>query len=326
MTLSKEYNGRTFYEGEYFRPSTRRIAGLSSNHVWLYTVERGSELNRKTGEFSDKVITRIANELSSSSFISISAEEYEKLYKESRNQKSEKHKLYKLIQELRSTVETERQIFRKKLSIMRSKMKELESILREYNTLISNDGTSETDIHKFIVESNAFWMFGLEYVSIESKVRFPPGKNIYEFDLMLQRYDSFWDLVELKGPNENIFNKRTQNRNKPNQKLSEAICQVFTYLYYIDQNYSEELVKPKAYIVIGNKKTDKEFDRRIFSSYMSNVDLITHAELYEWIFRCGGAAVPVGCEPRFRSCGATVPEWKPLRDIGLFFYSVDFSH
>jgi hypothetical protein len=163
---------------------------------------------------------------------------------------------------------------------MKLKMQELEIILDEYRKLISNQNTTETDVHKFMVEKDVFWMFGLEYIRIKSKVRYPPGKKHYEFDLMLERHDSFWDLVELKGPNENLFDKRTTRRSKPNEKLSEAIAQVFTYLYAIDKTSDQNIVKPKAYIVIGNEKTDRPSERRIFSSHLSNIELITHSELY----------------------------------------------
>ena len=70
---------------------------------------------------------------------------------------------------------------------------------------------------------------------------------------------------------ENLFDKETKRRNKPNKALSEAIGQVFTYLHVCDTINLKNILKPKAMIVVGKKKTDKLSERRIFSSYLNNV-------------------------------------------------------
>lgn len=295
----KKYMGRTFTESEFFQPTNRIIAILSSNNVWLNTVESGLERDRQT-EIFNKTIVRIVrwraiNDTKNNQKVwryikGYSVRSYEEWESVSNiiNRLMEKsvqspalismspkevNRLY--------AAEDERRVFKQKLSKMRTNMKELESTLNEYNNLISDAGTTETDVHKFLIKHKAFWMFGLEYNGIKSKVSFPPGKNYYEFDLMLRRHDDFWDLVELKGPNENLFDRRTSRRSMPNRKLSEAVGQVFTYLYAIDVAGELDVVKPKAYIVIGKKETDRASERRIFSSYLSSVELITHSELHK---------------------------------------------
>lgn len=326
MSIKKQFLSRTFSETEYFQPQERIIAGKTSNNVWLYTVERGTELERATGHQSQRPIVKIIrwrarnrshnkkiwqyyrsynirsiNEwenilncvdiliegnVQEGTFIPITIplREYNRLSEISDKLKSEKQRLLTKItslQNLESAREAEKQSFKKRLSLMQSNVRRFNIILREFKKIILDPATTETQVHKFLVEHNAFWMFGLEYISIESKVKFPPHENYHEFDLMLQRHDSFWDLVELKGPNENLFDKRTSKRYKPNQKLSEAVGQVFTYLFAIDKTWNPDIVKPQAYIVIGNKETDFPSQRRIFSSYLSNVNLITYRELYE---------------------------------------------
>lgn len=255
--------------------------------VWRYFKSYNIRSPKEWETTSNLVDGLIELDNSDQGFIPISIEAYDKLYKDSNERQfenSEKRKMSAIIRDLRninSTSEAERYLFQKKLSIMRVNVKKLESILLKYKKIISQSYTTETDVHKFLVENNAFWMFGLEYVDIKSEVGFPPGENNYVFDLMLQRHDSFWDLVELKGPYENLFDQRTKRRSKPNNKLSEAIGQIFTYLYAIDKTWDQNIVKPKAYIVIGNKETDRPSERRIFSSYLSNIDLITYFELYQ---------------------------------------------
>jgi hypothetical protein len=298
MTVLTEFNERSFIESEWFQPIERQFARISSNNSWLNTAEVGYELDRKTQEYH-KIIVRIVrwrarnsendgrkvwrystgysvrspeewetesqliNSFVSNNFqpigsISMPSKEIERLY-------SSEHEL---------------QLFKDKVSKMQKRMKELESTLIEYNNLIKKDQTTETEVHNFLIGHKAFWMFGLEYNDIKSHVDFPPNKNYYEFDLMLRRFDDFWDLVELKGPNENLFDKRTSRRNKPNTALSEAVGQAITYLNSIDEAHELDIVKPKAYVVIGKTGTDRPIERRIFSSYLNNIDLITHSELY----------------------------------------------
>jgi hypothetical protein len=216
----------------------------------------------------------------------LSTEEYVKSQVQARKQKTKITTLLAEIRSLRSlnsAINAERQTFKQRLSIMRENIADLESILQQYKKLISNEMTNETKVKDFLEENHAYWMFGLEYIGIKREVGVPFGKGKKDFwlDFMLQRHDDYLDFVECKGPNENLFDKRTLKRSKPNEKLSEAIGQVFTYLYAIDRIGDERIIKPKAYIVIG--KQDKNFssERRIFSSYLSNTEIITYSELYE---------------------------------------------
>lgn len=329
MSIRRQFLSRTFVETEFFQPQERLIAGKTSNNVWLYTVERGTELECHTGNQSRRPMVKIirwrarnrshnkkiwqyyrsynvrstdewenisncvdiliAGNVQDQIFIPITIpiREYNRLsenFDKLKLETSERRRLLSKITSLRkidSAREAERQSFKKRLSLMRSNVRKFETVLRDFKKTISNPDTTETQVHKFLVDHDAFWMFGLEYIGIQPKVKFPPHGNYYEFDLMLQRHDGFWDLVELKGPNENLFDKRTSKRNKPNQKLSEAVGQVFTYLFAIDKTWNPDIVKPQAYIIIGNKETDLPSQRRIFASYLSNVNLITYRELYE---------------------------------------------
>jgi hypothetical protein len=299
MSVIKEYLGRVFSENFYFQPNERQLAKISSGNGWINTVESGLHQNRQSKEF-DKTIIRIVRWRArknkqnkqkewwvKSKYNVLSSEEWENtkaiinsLMKGNLQSPSFIQVPHKEIDRLYAA-ENERLAFKQKLSEMRSNIRGLKSTLREYNNMILDTDTTETDIHKFLVKHKAFWMFGLEYNGIKSKVSFPPSKNYYEFDLMLRRYDDFWDLVELKGPNENLFNKRTRKRSVPNQNLSHAVGQVFTYLYAVDMAGELDIVKPKAYVVIGKEGTDNASERRVFSSYLTNIELITHSELYK---------------------------------------------
>lgn len=212
--------------------------------------------------------------------VTLPKEEYESL-KNARDELSELIRKINKLKNVKSATIAELKSFKRKFNLMKANVKEYERVLSEFESLINRENSTETDVHEFVTNNKTFWLFGLEYVDIKSKVKFPPGKRDFEFDIMLKRHDGFWDLAELKGPNENLFDKRTKKRSKPNQKLSEAIGQVFTYLHACDIQGLKNIFKPKAFIVIGNEKTDNVKERRLFSSYLNNVELITYSELYQ---------------------------------------------
>jgi hypothetical protein len=181
------------------------------------------------------------------------------------------------------TYREENESYRDRFREMRHHKKEYSDFLRSFKELIDDESTTETQVHNLIKEHQAFWMFGLEYTEMvsEQPIQIKKGNvNDYRFDILLKRQDMFWDLVELKGPNENLFDQRTPKRFKPNQKLSEAIAQVITYLYICDA-YLKDVFKPRAIIVIGNKNTDHAWQRRLFGSYLNNIEVITYNDLYQ---------------------------------------------
>ncbi len=250
------------------RPSTCR-------HYYINSFEQLEDISNILNDF-----------VGSHDTVSLSTEAYERFQLESRKQKVKIKNLIEKIHSLKSinsTINAERQTFKHRISLMRTNIKDLKSILNDYQKLISMNNTNETDVKDFLENNHAYWMFGLEYLDIKREVGVPfgHGKKDFFLDFMLQRHDDYLDLVECKGPNENLFDRRTKKRTKPNEKLSEAIGQVFKYLYAIDKLGDERVIKPKAYIVIGNQDTDISSERRIFSSYLSNTEIITYFELYK---------------------------------------------
>lgn len=152
---------------------------------------------------------------------------------------------------------------------------------RDFCELLGDSNTNETIIHDFIETRNPFWLFGLEYLGLDCKVPFPDKNPKFFFDIMLRRMDGFHDLVELKGPHDTLFDSRTKNRWKLNAKLAEALGQVIVYLDACDRYRRAGLFKPKAVIVIGNKDTDNANQRKLLSSRLAHVEVLTYSELVE---------------------------------------------
>ena len=98
---------------------------------------------------------------------------------------------------------------------------------------------------------------------------------------MLKRFDGFKDLVELKSPNARLFRKASERRSRLTGPLAEALGQVVAYLNACDMYQRIDLFRPKAFIVIGNKTTDDEKQRRLLQSHLTQVEILTYSSLIE---------------------------------------------
>ncbi len=315
----ENYNGRSFPDkSKRYETKDRMIAGQTPNKVWLYTVdvcedvESGKTLLRlvrwvarvENGDSSTKIwrFGGAYNLRSLSHWDAISRTVDALLHEgiplketgilkpheiESQTIQSKEEEinvLESLLNRERTALVSHKAQLRKskqRIIEMRSHIGDYRETLKEFKTLVERFSTNERKIHEFIERERPFWVFGLEYVAIRSKVAFPPPprRKKYEFDLMLDRFDRFMDLVELKGPNENLFSRRTKHRFKINQSLSVALGQVIAYLSECDKIRRKTLVRPNALIVIGNKKTDDPTQRRLLASHMSRVEILTYTDL-----------------------------------------------
>lgn len=77
------------------------------------------------------------------------------------------------------------------------RLHDLELAAREYDDLVST-GATETDLHAYLRETP--WLLGMDYVRVRSKVNIPRG----ELDFVLDRFDGYFDVLELKGPGDQI--------------------------------------------------------------------------------------------------------------------------
>jgi len=153
--------------------------------------------------------------------------------------------------------------------------------LAKLTELIDHPDSGETEVHEFILEHNARWLFGLEYSSLKSEVWFPPGSRDFRFDLMLKRFDGFNDLVELKSPNAPLFAREAGRKWRLTRPLSQALGQVIAYLNACDNFQSHDIFRPKAFIVIGKASIDNPAQRRLLQSHMSQVEVLTYSSLIE---------------------------------------------
>jgi hypothetical protein len=107
-----------------------------------------------------------------------------------------------------------------------------------YGQLIALPSSTETDVQRFL-EAHP-WVVGLPYVRARARVEIPRG----ELDFVLERYDGFFDVVELKGPQELIVVERlSSGAMRPpsasayslSPALAGALAQAHHYRALLDQ-------------------------------------------------------------------------------------------
>lgn len=140
---------------------------------------------------------------------------------------------------------------------------EIKAKLVEYDELINRDGATETNVQEFIEKHP--WIVGLQYVRTRGRVQIPRG----ELDFVLDRDDGFFDIVELKGPQDMIIAEpEVPEGERPasasayaiSTPLSKALAQAHHYRALLDSVREEGLRlqyglsdtrEPRILIVIG---------------------------------------------------------------------------
>lgn len=104
------------------------------------------------------------------------------------------------------------------------------SAIAEYQKLLDDPKSSETELQTFI-ESHA-WLLGLEYVRVRPRTPIPRGTAA---DFILERYDGFHDLLELKSPQDDIIRAPDPvdgvSPSASNYKLSSALAQALAQVH-----------------------------------------------------------------------------------------------
>ena len=162
----------------------------------------------------------------------------------------------------------------------RSQIPTYKKSLKDFNEKIKTS-KKEEELQKFL-EKNT-WILGFEYDS--SKPQKIVGGSRYDF--YVERYDGYADIIEIKKPNDQIFDSKgrlTRVFGKALQQLIEYIDQA-TYLGNIkslSKEYSLNFLKPKGILIIGRtpNSNDKEKLENI-CNYFHNIEVLTYDDLYQ---------------------------------------------
>ncbi len=161
--------------------------------------------------------------------------------------------------------------------------------IERLKSIMSSEYKNEVEIQKFLKEN--LWMFGNDYSFIieDNTIN---AKNI--LDIMPKTSENYADIIEVKLPNEKLFNWDPSHSNLyPTSHLTKAISQTQNYIFELekkmtDDDYKEirecNIVRPKGIILFGSceelSKEEKNYLRLLNSSY-TNITILTYQQLLE---------------------------------------------
>lgn len=100
----------------------------------------------------------------------------------------------------------------------------------EYSALLEDPASNETTFQQFIEQN--LWLLGLDYVQMRPRHDVPRGT----LDFILERFDGFHDLLELKDPQDSIIEAPDATERPPSAShyklspaLANALAQVHVY-------------------------------------------------------------------------------------------------
>lgn len=144
----------------------------------------------------------------------------------------------------------------------RERLEDLRRATGEYKELLADPESGETTLQSFIEDH--VWLLGLDYANARPRKQVPRG----QLDFILERFDGFHDLLELKSPQDRIIEvKKKVEDNVPasasayslSRRLADALAQVMVYREVLSANphISDEHYglahsrEPRLVIVIG---------------------------------------------------------------------------
>jgi hypothetical protein len=143
-----------------------------------------------------------------------------------------------------------------------------------YQALLDDEASTETSMQKFI-EKN-LWLLGLDYAVMRPRKSGPSGAT----DFLLQRYDGFHDLLELKSPHDELIQAPDVSEGEAvpspheyalSKTLAQALAQAIVYRDRLTRyaDAAEELYglphtrEPRLIIVIGKADPLPNHRRRV---------------------------------------------------------------
>jgi hypothetical protein len=178
-----------------------------------------------------------------------------------------------------------------------------EKDLVDFKKLIAGLSTTETDMQNFLKEK--VWFFGLNYFQTHQRCKSKFSTTIgSEYDFLLEGFNQVYDIAELKGPNDSMFDKYSSGVRKNafdsridykfSDKFSRALHQVISYIDEFEQQFKHiqehqpsirEFFYPKGVIVISRRdlfpKNGKDSQKylHLTNRQFANIDILTYDDL-----------------------------------------------
>jgi hypothetical protein len=163
-------------------------------------------------------------------------------------------------------------------------IKKRQEAIREFESLLIKDSILEARWQKWFKEND--WVFNTDFVEILEK-RTIDTSNITDF--LVESYDGFIDIVEIKRHTFDFWNKSTDHNNYiPSSELTKAIMQCAKYIYelereagnskFIEQNGIKP-IKPRCTLIFGrsnNWSNPQKEEFRILNSMYHSISIMTY--------------------------------------------------
>jgi hypothetical protein len=172
------------------------------------------------------------------------------------------------------------------------RMADARTAIARYQALLDDPESTETVLQQFI-ESHP-WLLGLEYVRARPRREVPRGTA----DFILERFDGFHDLLELKSPQDDIVKapdpadgaQPSASDYKLSPALAQALAQVHVYREILTtdaetvlRRYGLERTRdPRVVIVIGRSPPSHRADvLRELNKSLHRVEIVPYDALAE---------------------------------------------
>lgn len=148
--------------------------------------------------------------------------------------------------------------------------------------MLEDDKLAENDFQVFF-EAN-WWMFGyVEYVAARPQER--PDKDT-RTDFLLERFDGFFDIWELKLPNSRIVRSVRKGVFALTSECAAAIGQVMEYIDTYDRDidrnrakFGDNIYLPQGVVVIGRDSSDERNRIRIENENSRRITILTYDDI-----------------------------------------------
>lgn len=168
--------------------------------------------------------------------------------------------------------------------------------LNEFKDSLSDASKKERNYWQPFLEKNR-WMFGLSYFVLLDEQRIDLWDTA---DYIFESEDGFIDIVEIKHPNIEFWDKDTSGSYKKyrnflqySEDLKGAITQATNYIFQVEKKFSDPdwcrknkcntPVKPKCTIILGRSNNwgiEEKTAFRLLNDSLHGIEIITFDHLY----------------------------------------------
>jgi len=180
-----------------------------------------------------------------------------------------------------------------------------ESDLVKFKNLLNSEQTTETDMQNFLKDK--VWFFGLNYFQSHQRSKPKFSTTIgSEYDFLLEGFNQVYDIAELKGPNDLMFESFSSGDRKGafddrvdykfSEKFSRALHQVISYIDEFEEHFKlikehqptvKNFLYPSGIIIVSKRSLFPENGKNsqkylhLINRQFANIEILTYDDLID---------------------------------------------